>query len=124
MRDEDIVDRLQLDVPATPSLLATIRLFVASAARTADLGEDTIGDLKLAVSEAASAIITSGHHGTLTVVVAIGPAGTSVEVSPLSSEDLTGDHLHPGDIVRALFPAATLDMDRSALVIPLASGSG
>lgn len=123
MPDEGPEDLLRLEVPTTPSLLSTVRLFVSSAARVAGLGDNATNDLKLAVSEVASAIIASGHHGTLTVEVAIDASGLSIEVSPLSPEDLTGDQLHPGDIVRALFPTVTLDAERSVLVIPQVSGT-
>lgn len=123
MPDGGIEDRLQLEVPALPNMLATVRLFVASTARVSGVAEEAIDDLKLAVSEAASAVVVSGFEGALRVVVAIENAGLSVEVSPLSPDDLTGDDLHPGDIVRALFPEARLDRERSALVIPVGSGS-
>ncbi|HEV3475390.1 MAG TPA: ATP-binding protein [Actinomycetota bacterium] len=60
--------RFKLTTPLEPPYIATARMFAASLARQFDLPEDTIEDLKLAMSEAcARAVATGGKDGRLDV---------------------------------------------------------
>ncbi len=114
-------ERFHLELPSDPANLATARLFVATTARVLGYDEDAVADLKLAVSEAGSAVIASGRHETVTVVVETTPTTgmATVTVGPLRPGDLTGDHLNPGDVILALFPGAHIDETRDALLIPV-----
>lgn len=61
--------RFTLDAPLDPPYIATARVFAATVARQFELEEDTIEDLKLAVSEAcALAVTTGGTDGRMEVV--------------------------------------------------------
>jgi hypothetical protein len=111
--------RFELQVPADPAQVATVRLFVATTARATGLGEDVVADLKLAVSEAASAVVSSGRHDSILVEIVLESGRLTVSVAPLTEDALTGDHLHPGDIIAALFPTAHFDDDLETLLIPV-----
>ncbi len=64
--------------------------------------------------------MASGRHETVTFEVEKTSAGVvTVTVGPLGPDDLTGDHLSPGDVIVALFPGAELDESRNALLIPV-----
>lgn len=119
MDDEAHGGRFRLEIPAVANHLSTLRLFVASTGRALGLDEDVIADLKLAASEAASAIVTTSRHETVTIELNLAAGASTVAVGPLDPEDLTRDRLHPGDIIAALFPGAHLDAASSLLLIPI-----
>jgi anti-sigma regulatory factor (Ser/Thr protein kinase) len=63
-------DRLSIEVPADASHLATVRLFASSIARQFGADEDTVGDLKVAVSEACAAFLRGQQEeGTVRVEI-------------------------------------------------------
>lgn len=60
---KEVLDRreLFLDLPPDPAHLATARIFAASVARHWGVDEDSVEDLKLAVSEACAGAISVRH---------------------------------------------------------------
>lgn len=120
MSDGARPDRLQLQVPAQAAALSTVRLFVAASARVAGAPEEVVEDLKLAVSEAASAAILAASGQELQIDIDVTPGEVTLSVRPLTPENLTGEGLHPGDVIAALFSSARLDEATATLVIPVA----
>lgn len=119
MREPHRPEIFSLTVPSDAAYLATVRLFIASTFRLFGAEEDQIADLKLAVTEASSAILLKEDHPTVTVEITRMATEDLVTVGPLLSGDLSGDELSPADVVLALFPTARLDADASQLVIPV-----
>lgn len=79
-------DRCSIQVPGDPVYLSTVRLFASAVARHFGAPEDTVGDLKVAVSEACSAFLR-GADGDGSVRVNIESDGhLAVEVV---SDDLS-----------------------------------
>lgn len=107
----------RLEVPSDPAYLATARLFVASAFRLFGTDEERIADLKLAVSEAASAVLLRRDHPTVTVEITRLSRGDLVAIGPLLPGDLSGDDLAPADVVSALFATARIDAETKQLLI-------
>ncbi len=70
--------RFTLEVPADSDYLTMARLFVAAAAEEVGCATDTADDLRLAVSEAAGALLDGG--GPITVAVSAAGAGADVAV--------------------------------------------
>jgi anti-sigma regulatory factor (Ser/Thr protein kinase) len=79
-------DRCSIDVPGDPLYLSTVRLFASAVARHFGAPEETVGDLKVAVSEACSAFVR-GADGDGSVRVTI-EATPDLHVEVLS-EDLS-----------------------------------
>ncbi len=113
-------DRLQLQVPAEAAALSTVRLFVAASARVAGASEEVVEDLKLAVSEAASAAVLAASGQQVHIDIEVASDEVTLSVGPLTSQDLTGEGLRPGDVIAALFASARLDDASATLVIPVA----
>lgn len=88
-------------VPADPASLALVRLFATAIGRQAELGEEDVEDLKLALTEVCSAAIEASIGDVDTVTVEVGwaadPAGLEVHVFS-SSRFSMGD---PGSSDRA-----------------------
>ena len=79
-------DRCSIQVPGDAVYLSTVRLFASAVARHFGAPEDTVGDLKVAVSEACSAFLR-GAEGDGSVRVSIESNGhLAVEVV---SDDLS-----------------------------------
>lgn len=111
--------RFELVVPASPGHVATARLFAATVARALGADEDTVEDLKLAVSEIVTAVVVNRHSEEVRVVAVDGTGRLTVAVGPIEPNDLTDDQLiDPADIVLALFPDATRDEATSSILIP------
>lgn len=56
-------DRFTLEVPLLPEYVSTARLFMAAIGRSFDLNEETVADLKMAVSEACAGAIHADRNG-------------------------------------------------------------
>jgi hypothetical protein len=121
MSDSLQAEHFELRVSADAAQGSTVRLFIGTTARAAGIGEDAVGDLKLAVSEAASAVVASGKKSSIVVEAVRTADGLVVWVGPLTADDLTGDLLVPQDIIAAVFPAARVDETRRAIRIPVVS---
>jgi serine/threonine-protein kinase RsbW len=58
------VSAVELEIPARSAYVGVVRLALSSLARSADLDEDTVDDLKMAVSEAcANAVLSNEQSG-------------------------------------------------------------
>jgi anti-sigma regulatory factor (Ser/Thr protein kinase) len=105
--------RFTLQAPLEPPYVATARMFAASVARQFEIDEETIEDLKLAMSEAcARALATGGKKGRLDVsaerrgdrlVFEIAQGSDSPGDAPLSEAIDAGLHL---ELIGALFQDA------------------
>jgi serine/threonine-protein kinase RsbW len=110
---------LTLRFSADPALLTTARLFAASAARLAGCSEETVEDVRLAVSEACTRAVqeSAGAPEPVSVEALIDGAGLEVVVAasaaggPMSEDDL------PVDLIPALFAGAeALEADGRRIV--------
>lgn len=103
-------DQFRLDVAARPEHIATARLFVSVVARTFELPEAQVEDLKLAASEVATAIILAGRHDTINVMVSASPTEYEVAIGPVAASDLTLAAVGPDPVavVEAIFPGVEL----------------
>ena len=105
-------DTLSLDVAADPSLLSTARLFAASAARLAGCDDDTIADVRLAVSEACTRAIrgADGAEHLLRVTAEVTGSDLTLTVEgpdgPAAPDDLPGV-----DLLASLFPSVQRRID-------------
>jgi serine/threonine-protein kinase RsbW len=94
--------RVVLDVPAKPEYLLLARLAVAGVGRSAGSSEETIADLKLAITEAVANAVKhaypEGSSGRITVElqalpggmeIAVSDAGRGLEHAPAPPEDGT-----------------------------------
>lgn len=108
---------LELELAADPALLATARLFAAAAARAAGCDDDTVEDVRLAVSEAcARSIRGAGDGDRLSIDAHVGVTGVAFVVAgPAGPSD--GDEIDGLDLVATLFPSAstTGDGDRTTV---------
>lgn len=106
----------RLEVGAGAASLSTARLFVRAVIGTLGLGDELADDLKLAVSEALTALITAGAAPRAVVVV--DPDARTLSVGPLGPSDLPeGSDGH--EIIVALFDRVSHDQQTRRLVIPL-----
>jgi hypothetical protein len=99
--------------------VATLRLFVGTTARVLGLSEEIIDDLKIAVSEAATAIVAKGQQDLVIVEIQTWRDAVQVSVAPLTAVDLERDDPRPADIITALFPDTRIDAGTDRLVIPI-----
>lgn len=56
-------NRFTLEVPLLPEYVSTARLFIAAIGRSFELSEETVADLKMAVSEACAGAIQTERNG-------------------------------------------------------------
>jgi len=95
--------RFTLEAPLEPPYIATARMFAASVARQFDMAEDTIEDLKLAVSEAcAQALAAGGKDGRLEVAAERRGDRLVFEVVQGSGSPPEGGDVAPEDVAIAL----------------------
>ncbi len=99
-------ERFALEVPGRPEHLATVRIFAASLARRFGLDEDTVADLKLALSEAATMALHGGADGPICVRVASVAGGLDFEIDVPAQTLAAGDGIGGLDLIRALFAGA------------------
>lgn len=89
-----------LRVPADPAFAATVRIFGGAIGRRAELDDERIDDLKLALSEIAAVLIGDGGHSadaSLLFEIALDEGGLRVLcrgplADPLGEDDTTADH--------------------------------
>jgi anti-sigma regulatory factor (Ser/Thr protein kinase) len=98
-----------LSIPASSDEIATLRSFAYAVGRHHGLGDETIEDLKLALSEIAADGIEGG--GTA-IAVTVGGRPPAVEVAvevPGASPNPADPAIDRGQIVRTLFPTVRVD---------------
>jgi anti-sigma regulatory factor (Ser/Thr protein kinase) len=131
---------LELEIPPEPEYVGAARLFVAAVGRHFSLDEESVADMKVAVSEVcAGAAEDVRAVGPLRIAVHPRPDALSVEVAPVGRMDagtagegdqpaeasLSWEHALRGPLVEALFPEATYEADahRLRFSVPLGSPS-
>lgn len=118
-------ESFEITIPASAAALRTARIFAGSVARYLDGDEETVADLKLAVSEACTSGIATGRSRSITVEVVLGPHLLEVTVHGVDPQH-GSDEVAPAGLalVELLFPGATVVEDRSGgtsvrFVVPL-----
>jgi anti-sigma regulatory factor (Ser/Thr protein kinase) len=102
-------DRLTLSVPPDTEQISTIRSFAFAAGRHGGLNEESIEDLKLALSEIAADGVGRGGATPLVVEVLLGRDLLEVSVdAPTGGERSTQDRIDRQQLIRALFPTLTV----------------
>lgn len=110
-----VSDALELEVPPFPEFVGTARLFAAEATRHLGATEETVADLKIAISEACTGAIEVQQSVPQDdpVRLSIEPLEDSVkvEVRAAAGFDRWSEIPEPADglglgLVRALFPKA------------------
>ena len=97
-----------LELASDPALLATARLFAASAARAAGCQDEVAEDIRLAVSEACAGAMRRAADGEGSITVRLRPTGDTLEVTVSSAATSPPGRAGPDgiDLVTALFPDA------------------
>ncbi len=99
---------LKLRLSADPALLTTARLFAAGAARLAGCSDETVEDVRLAVSEACTRGVRDAGDGDEPVSIEAHINGAGLEVvvlAPPGRGPALEDDL-PVDLIPALFEGA------------------
>jgi anti-sigma regulatory factor (Ser/Thr protein kinase) len=121
------MDRYVLEIDPDPQLVPTARMFAATVARQLGCAEDTVLDVKIAVSEACTSAVQmqdENSHGSVRLAVTEEDTGLLYEVADATdgSEDMPDEPaavlekvLEGEDeqqmrlaLIRALFPSAQL----------------
>jgi anti-sigma regulatory factor (Ser/Thr protein kinase) len=92
-------DRFAIEFPGDPVYLATARLFVSAVVRHFQEDEDTIGDVKVAVSEACAAFLRGDQ------------AEGSVKVSAVPEAGRLGIEVSSADLSLSVSPRPLADVD-------------
>jgi anti-sigma regulatory factor (Ser/Thr protein kinase) len=99
-------DPFELRVPADPSGLSTVRVFLRAVARAADATPERADDLELIVSEISAALVEGGS-GWVTVTVRPGPERLDVDVRGDAAPPAPEDNQIRGDLLASLAPDTT-----------------
>lgn len=89
-------DAIRLTIPAKPEYISLCRLALSGLARVRPLGDETLADLKLAITEAASNCVRHAYgedEGLVEVVYQVEPDRLVIEVA----DNGTGFELAEGD---------------------------
>jgi hypothetical protein len=105
-------ERCTLVVPPDPGWLAAVRLFVAAVARRWDVGDDETDDLRLGVSELATAAMTGGAPEVTITVERSDRGRFRLSVEPVHIGAPAPEPIDPLDIVEALFDDVVTDGSR------------
>lgn len=121
---------LVLTIPSEARYVGLARLFAASAARAQGIDEETIDDIKIVISEAATGVVQDGYTGAISVAATRMNGALTYAVhrsgrvpddgsqEPAPTSDLDGVQDVRLQIIRALFPGAHVDQadeDRTTL---------
>lgn len=86
--------RVTLTIPARPEYITLSRLALTGLSRVRPLGEETLADLKLAITEACSNSVRHAYrdgHGMVEISFELSESSLAVEVAD------TGDGFEPGE---------------------------
>jgi len=72
---------VRLTIPAKPEYITLVRLALSGLSRLRPLSEETLGDLKLAVTEACSNSVRHGGEGVVEVLYELQPDRLVIEVA-------------------------------------------
>jgi serine/threonine-protein kinase RsbW len=118
-------DRFRLEFSSDPRFISTARLFAAAVARYFDCDEETVDDIKLAISEACTNAVKAPDalDGKLPVGILVHPENAAIEFAVIdraggfdetavAPPDLADDLAEGGiglQIIRSLFPQAVVE---------------
>lgn len=123
MEQQDQADRFLLELPPRARYVATARMFAAALARHYGVGEDSVEDLKVAVSEACTSAIRARRQGLTEGPMRLAAVADGEHIT-FSARDagIVQEHAPPGaggsptwervagqlgvETIRALFPDA------------------
>jgi anti-sigma regulatory factor (Ser/Thr protein kinase) len=88
MAGSDEKGRFVIELPADAAYLSTVRLFASAIARHYGAREETVEDLKVAVSEASSAFLRYDDEGAGSVRLAFRARGSRLAIE-VTGEDLS-----------------------------------
>jgi len=98
-------NRFRVEIPPHPEYLGTARAFVSAVARGVEASEESVADLKLAVSEACAIALSPGEP--VRIRVSTLEAGLEVAVALRDAGNETDD-VERRDIITSLFPDTAL----------------
>jgi serine/threonine-protein kinase RsbW len=113
-------DRFRLEFSSDPRFISTARLFAAAVARYFDCDEETVDDIKLAISEACTnavkapdaqwpiGILVHPEDSTIEFAV-VDRAGGFDETAVTPPDDLLAESGIGLQIIRSLFPQAVVE---------------
>jgi hypothetical protein len=101
-----VADPYELQVPADPSGLSTVRVFLRAVARSVDATPERTDDLELIVSEISAAVVEGGGHW-VTVTVRSEPARLDVDVRGDAAPPAPEDNPIRVDLLASLAPDTT-----------------
>ncbi|HEX9696116.1 MAG TPA: ATP-binding protein [Actinomycetota bacterium] len=103
-------DRFVIEVPGEPEAVGTARLFATSVARVTGIDDETVEDVRLAVSEAVTERIRSTEGAFAPVCI------TAIVREKTVEFEITGGTASPSDggrlglaVIRSLFPDVAVD---------------
>jgi hypothetical protein len=99
-------DPYELQVPADPSGLSTVRVFLRAVARNVDATPERTDDLELIVSEISAAVVEGGGRW-VTVIVRPERARLDVDVRGDAAPAAPEDNPIRGDLLASLAPDTT-----------------
>jgi hypothetical protein len=114
-------DAYELSVPADPSGLSTVRVFLRAIARSVDAEPERSGDLELVVSELCTALL-EGASTRLRVEVSAAAGGFVVAVDGDAPPSATDDNPIRRDLLAALAPDTTWTDHGARLSVSLVAG--
>ena len=96
-----------LSVPADPSGLSTVRVFLRAIARSLDAAAERSDDLELIVSEVCASLVEGGSRHLDIEVRSVGEDGLSVAVNADGVRSPAEDNSIRGDLLGTLAPDLT-----------------
>ncbi len=115
-------DDFVLELSAFKEWVPAVRVFAAAVAAAHSASPDEVSDVKLAVSEIASAIVTATPGVSLELRVQVEGGRLTFSVGPWSGAG-PSDELNPWDIVTALFESAHIDGGRAMFSVAVSEAS-
>src|SRR3954454_13972089 len=111
---DDGTRSIHLRIPAKAEYITLCRLALTGLAQLRDIGEDTMADLKLALTEAVSNYVRHAYgehgHGHVDITYEIGPARLGIQVvddgngfDPDEAPSFDGEELSQGVLGTAIF---------------------
>jgi len=86
-----MTSEVEIQIPARPEYVGVLRLALGSLARSAGMDEESIDDLRIAISEACTTAVMAHEAGDtdepVTVIWKVDETAVSVEISGMSSAD-------------------------------------
>jgi serine/threonine-protein kinase RsbW len=116
-------DRFRLEFSSDPRFISTARLFASAVARYFDCDEETVDDIKLAISEACTNAVKAPDalNGKLPVGILVHPEDSAIEFAVVDRaggfdetavtppDDLLAESGVGLQIIRSLFPQAVVE---------------